>query len=126
MTLSLSLSMALLTTTCQRSSSAYAVSQDVSDVVKTSLWGAAGGTALGLVAFPITGEFKNIFVGSSIGLYMGIAAGLYLITHRDDPNNPLVYKRVPSKVEIFRENTEPKELSSSLGSPPWVSYTLRW
>lgn len=67
----------------------FAVDRDVRAVLTTSAYGAAAGTALGLVSWPLTGKAKNIFLGSAIGLVLGVVAGIYFISNRDDPDNPL-------------------------------------
>jgi len=67
---------------------ANAVSRDVWDVAKFGAYGAAIGTGAGLVSFPFTGEAKTIFMGTSIGLYLGIIVGVFHVMNRDDPENP--------------------------------------
>lgn len=48
-----------------------------------------GGTVLGLVTFPATQEVKTIFVGTSIGLYLGIAIGVYYVFDRENASQAL-------------------------------------
>lgn len=65
-----------------------ALSDDVRTVMVAATYGAAAGTAAGLVSFPVSGEARNIVIGTSLGLYLGIIAGVYHMTHRYDPENP--------------------------------------
>lgn len=67
----------------------HAVSRDVKTVLAAGGWGILGGTVLGLISIPFTGNFKGVFMGTSIGLYLGIAGGFYHLAHQDDPTNPL-------------------------------------
>jgi|GEM_PF-3697583 len=69
--------------------SAHAVSRNVKSVITAAEYGVLGGLGLGLIALPLTREGKSVFMGVSIGLYLGILAGFYHIEHRDDPGNPL-------------------------------------
>ena len=68
---------------------AQAMSRDVKDVLTLGLYGIVAGTALGLATLPLAKSSRAIFIGSSVGLYLGLATGFYHITHRDDPGNPL-------------------------------------
>jgi hypothetical protein len=68
---------------------AHALSRNTSTVVTTSLYGIVGGAALGLVAWPLTGSSRALGIGASLGLWLGIAVGIYHNGHRDDPGNPL-------------------------------------
>ncbi|OFZ79238.1 MAG: hypothetical protein A2583_01120 [Bdellovibrionales bacterium RIFOXYD1_FULL_53_11] len=67
---------------------AHALHKDVKAVIILAAYGAVGGTAMGAVAYPFTSRFRTVLMGTSIGLYLGIAAGVYHISHRDDPGNP--------------------------------------
>jgi hypothetical protein len=68
---------------------AHAVDRDVRAVLIGGLYGMAGGTILGLASYPFTQKPRSIFIGTSIGLYLGIAVGFYYIWNRYDPENPL-------------------------------------
>src|SRR5262245_35933188 len=72
---------------------AHAVTREVRNVFTTTVYGIGGGTILGLISYPFTRDPKTIFMGSSIGGYLGFAIGIYHISHRDDPGNPLHYGR---------------------------------
>lgn len=67
-----------------------AMSRNVKSVFVAGAYGALGGTVLGLAAYPATQEARSIFMGTSIGLYLGIAVGIYFIANRNSPDNPLV------------------------------------
>lgn len=69
--------------------SAHALDRDVRAVLIAGLYGIAGGTILGAASLPLTREPRTVFMGSSLGLYLGIAVGFYYIWHRYDPGNPL-------------------------------------
>ncbi len=66
-----------------------AIDRDVKAVLVTGTYGLVAGTAAGAISYPMTKSVRGVFIGSSIGLYLGIAAGVYYITHREDPDNPL-------------------------------------
>jgi hypothetical protein len=68
---------------------ARAMDRDVRAVLAGGAYGLVGGTALGLASYPFTQRTRNIFVGTSIGLYLGLVVGFYHVWHRDDPENPL-------------------------------------
>jgi hypothetical protein len=68
---------------------AAAIDRDVKAVLTAGEYGIAGGTILGLAAMPFARDARAIFIGSSLGLYLGAAVGIYYILHRNDPDNPL-------------------------------------
>lgn len=70
-------------------SNAHAVHRDVKSVLTFSAYGLAAGTLVGLASFPLTQNNRSVFVGSSMGLYLGMIVGIYYINHRYDPGNPL-------------------------------------
>ncbi|OFZ52403.1 MAG: hypothetical protein A2428_12690 [Bdellovibrionales bacterium RIFOXYC1_FULL_54_43] len=63
---------------------AGAMDRDVRSVLIAGGYGILGGTVLGIAAFPFTRDGRSIAVGTSIGLYLGIAAGFYYISHREE------------------------------------------
>jgi hypothetical protein len=71
------------------SPSAQAMDSNVRAVLVAGGYGIAGGTLLGLATLPLSQDSRSVFIGSSVGLYLGVAVGLYFISHRDDPDNPL-------------------------------------
>ncbi len=83
------------------SSSAFAMQRDVKAVLQISALGAAAGTVIGLVSYPLTQDFKTTFAGSSVGLYLGIIIGIYHVTSRTDPQNPIV-SQAHFKIEYFQ------------------------
>ena len=70
-------------------SPAWAVDRDVRAVLTTSAYGVAGGTLLGLASLPLHRSGRSVFMGTSLGLYLGAIVGFYYIGHRDDRGNPL-------------------------------------
>ena len=59
--------------------SAFAMNQRVRTVLVAGAYGAVGGTALGLVSLPITRDSRSLFIGTSLGLYLGVAVGIYYL-----------------------------------------------
>ena len=53
-----------------------------------SLYGAGAGTVVGLAGVPFSKSIKTMFVGTSVGLVLGIIAGVYHINNRNNPQNP--------------------------------------
>jgi hypothetical protein len=68
---------------------AEAIDRDVKAVMVVSTYGLLGGTVLGLAALPFNQDIRTVFIGSSLGLYLGIAIGIYYVYDRYDQNNPL-------------------------------------
>jgi hypothetical protein len=68
---------------------AQALSRNTSTMVTTGWYGILGGTAVGLVAWPLAGSNRAVGIGAAVGLWLGLAVGIYHIHHRDDPGNPL-------------------------------------
>jgi hypothetical protein len=68
---------------------AFAMSRDVRSVIVAGEYGMLGGTLLGIASLPLARSGRSVFIGTSVGLYLGIVAGIYYIHHRDDPGNPL-------------------------------------
>lgn len=86
--------------------SAQALDRDSRTVLKAGTYGILAGTAVGLLTWPVSQTNRSVFIGSSMGLYLGLAVGIYHITHRDDPSNPLR--------ESADARGETDELSSSI------------
>lgn len=96
---------------------ALAIDRDVRSVIVAGGYGILGGTILGLASYPLTRDGRSVFIGSSVGLYLGIIAGIYYVMDRDNPENPL----------RARELTDLPRLASSPGEaspvpPPLVSF----
>ena len=65
---------------------AHALDSDTRTVLRDSGYGLVGGTVIAAAFLPLTGGgARQVFIGSSVGLYIGIIAGIYVITHRDEP-----------------------------------------
>ncbi len=79
------------------SKKANALDRDVRAVMLISVYGMAGGTALGLISLPSHQSLRGVFMGTSVGLYVGILIGLYFIHNRDDPQNPLLAQAYPMR-----------------------------
>ena len=66
-----------------------AVSKNVRTVWVTGSYGILVGAGMGLIAWPLTGGgIRTLFMGMSVGLYLGIIIGIYHNQSRNDPNNP--------------------------------------
>lgn len=65
-------------------------------ILTTAVYGAAVGTAVGLVTWPLTGEVRSVFMGASVGMYMGLLVGTWHVFNLDNPDNPLTIRRAPS------------------------------
>jgi hypothetical protein len=70
---------------------AHALSADTRSILVGGTYGVLGGAALGLISWPLTQNPRSIALGASIGLYLGLIAGIYYIHNRDNPQNPLAY-----------------------------------
>ena len=79
------------------SSRAQAMDHDVKAVLVVSAYGLVGGTVLGLAALPFNQDIRTVFIGSSLGLYLGIAVGIYYVYDRYDQDNPLRTKAADSQ-----------------------------
>lgn len=90
------------------SQKAQAVHRNVRTVMTTGAYGIVGGTLVGLATVPMSKDFRTMFIGSSVGLYLGIAVGIYYILHRDDPTNPLRSEGEP-RWALERERLTPNE-----------------
>lgn len=78
---------------------ARAVSREFRTVFWTSVYCAGAGTVLGMASLPMTRDIRTMFMGTSIGLYLGIVLGIYFISNPDDPGNPLQSRHVPPSRE---------------------------
>ena len=68
----------LMLSLCLFQPRAQALDKNVRTVLVSGLYGAAAGTALGLVTYPFNHRLKTVFIGTSVGLYIGILMGFYL------------------------------------------------
>jgi len=111
----------LVLTSGSVSQSARALDRDLKDVINVSLFGLTIGTGVGLLAWPLAGKLRAIPIGSSIGLYLGIVAGIYHIQNRRNPENPLTH---PASHAVPPEGTFASDLYGPAHSPPWMYWEV--
>src|SRR5687767_13102576 len=92
----------------------YALDTNVRTVIVAGIYGTLIGTGMGLISYPFTKNVRGIFVGSSIGLYLGIIAGIYHIEHREDPGNPLRGYQFEATSQAWAFHTAADQGSSQL------------
>ncbi len=51
-------------------------------------YGMIGGTVLGVASYPFTHQARTIFIGTSIGLYLGLALGAFYALNDYNPDRP--------------------------------------
>jgi hypothetical protein len=68
---------------------AKAMDRNVKALLVAGSYGMVGGTLLGALSLPFTQNVRSMFVGTSLGLYLGLAVGVYYVVERDNPGNPL-------------------------------------
>ena len=78
-------------------------------------YGAAAGMGAGLILWPVSGRINTVFLGTGVGFIMGSIAGVYHVTHGDDPQNPFTNIGVVAPVPGGRE-----------GSPVALTYEWRF
>lgn len=61
-----------------------ALDRDTRTLVRASGYGLLAGTAAGLFMWPLSGQLRTVFLGSSLGLYVGIVVGVYQIVQAQD------------------------------------------
>lgn len=79
----------LLLLSVSLSESAHAWDTDKRTIVTAAEYGLVIGTLAGLLTLPVSGSARSVFVGTSVGLYLGLLVGIYHNGHRHDPDNPL-------------------------------------
>ena len=79
-------------------------------IAKSALYGFGGGLVVGLASQVFKRETKNIFLFGSLGLYAGIALGLYVISSNTGPRP---YEG-PDTYEDFSQLAPEKKASESL------------
>jgi hypothetical protein len=75
---------------------AWAVDRDVKAILVGGGYGLVGGTLLGAVSLPFTQDLRSVFIGTSVGLYLGLAVGVYYVLERDREGNPLRQGAAPA------------------------------
>ncbi|MCM2279366.1 MAG: hypothetical protein NDJ89_14925 [Oligoflexia bacterium] len=91
-------------------STGLALDRDQRAIAVGIFYGAGAGTVLGLASLPLARSGKGVFMGTSIGLYLGLVAALYHIGHREDPENPLRVTTAPAAREVWLPASVPAEL----------------
>ena len=73
-----------------RPAQAIEMNQNTRTVFRTAEIGAIGGGIVGVAMLPFAGTgARGVFVGASVGLYLGIAVGFFLVSERRDAeHNP--------------------------------------
>lgn len=74
--------------------SAHAIHPNIRRVLIFGGYGLVLGSVVGLVTVPLSQDFRTLFMGSSVGLYVGLALGVYYAATFDDPNNP--FRGIPT------------------------------
>jgi hypothetical protein len=82
------------------------IKANVGTVITGGAYGFLAGTVSGLVVWPIYQSDRAIAVAAVIGMYLGFVVGIYYISNRDDPQNPL--RR--SSLEPRLLNSDPQTL----------------
>src|SRR5262249_45717932 len=67
---------------------ARAMSRDVGSVLKKGAYGLAAGTVAGALSLPATHSANSVAIGAAVGLYAGIAVGMYGVLNHDDGGDP--------------------------------------
>lgn len=67
---------------------AGALDKDIKAVLLIGAYGMAAGTVLGLASYPFTKNPRSVFIGTSVGLYMGIGVGFYYLWDKHNPDSP--------------------------------------
>src|SRR5262249_6237596 len=78
---------------------AHALDKNIKTVFIAGGYGLLAGTAVGLITLPLTQGIWALFIGSSVGLYLGIVIGVFHVLNRENPQNPL---RPQAQMEPYR------------------------
>jgi len=122
---SLVLSICLSVSCLGISRSAVAAPSKTKVYVLTSTYGIMAGTLTGLASLAFYNSpgdhLRNVAVGASLGLYMGVLLGTYLIYFQPDPNAPKTSPSSPSEggdegeIEEEASYIQPKKFVPILG-----------
>ena len=66
--------------------------------------GAIGGTLIGLISVPFSQNVRTVFMGTSVGLYVGAVAGVYFNANRDDAR--LLLDHTPSAMSPYTDTRQ--------------------
>ena len=75
---------------------------------------------MGLGLVPFTKEIRTMFIGTSVGLVLGIIAGVYHINNRDNPQNPFNNNFQPFPAEDPNYPANPEGMQSPDKAPPAI------
>lgn len=109
---------------------ARAASQEARVFLLTSTYGVMAGSLTGLASLAFyskpSAHMRNVAVGASLGLYMGIALGAYLLYGLPDPKAKKPSPAIPPKQEGSSDN--PLGLQGLLETPERASESpvLTW
>lgn len=85
------------------SDQAQAASRNVNSVIRAGSYGLLVGTLVGAASFPFNRDVKRVFIGSSVGLYVGIVAGIAYVATRDGKSPPRRYSLIEQSGQQFGE-----------------------
>jgi hypothetical protein len=109
----------LVATFIARPPAARAMDRDLRAVLVAGGYGVLGGTVLGLASYPLTRDTRSIFIGTSVGLYLGLLVGIYFVIDRDSPGNPL-----RAEAEVPGSAVLPALPTAVAPPPPRLEYTV--
>jgi hypothetical protein len=64
---------------------AWALDREVKSVLVAGGYGMVLGTMAGALSVPFTRNARTMFVGTSLGLYLGLVIGIYYVLDKDNP-----------------------------------------
>ena len=80
------------------------------------------GTLGGALSYGFTQDWRTIFQGTSVGLYLGIAVGIYYSLEHDNPENPLRGGPPPEPDPSAMNGTDQGPSPSGVRPAPWVHF----
>ncbi len=83
---------------------AHALDKNIQRVLILGGYGLAAGTLVGAITIPLTQDVRSMFIGSSVGMYLGAVVGIFYVFTRTDKDNPILYdqKLLPSPYAAFK------------------------
>lgn len=91
---------------------AEAMDRDLRSVLVAGGYGMVAGTVAGALTLPITQNARTMFVGTSLGLYLGIVVGIYYVLDKDNPLRLRPEER-PSRGELRFTDQELRAVASN-------------